>query len=409
MSYIDLTSSAYSNLSQFGVLASGALNSTGVIDVDNGYYYGSSGDYTSLNGVGYPSGFNDTISTSALSQLSNLIIEIIGVTDTLPRINIGTGGGDLTISPGVNYLGTAGANIAFTGQTITFDAAGDSNAQFFIASSGVSATDALTFTSTIFKLKPDGSSGPEAKPCNIFWLVKDGGFTATDSSVPGIIITDADFTTTSDAAPDISFTGHIYSQGAATFTRSGAGTLTINSSTCAYSPEPNPVPNPISAICFLGDTPILTDQGIIAISEIDPEVNTIREEKILAITKTTTLDEYLVCFEQDAFGLGVPSKKTVMSKDHKVYCNGNMIEARRFINKFANVNTVDYCGQVLYNIVMEKHSIINVNNLICETLHPENMIAKLYTNQTLKYKNAFIAQMNKDILKKHALNKKLTK
>jgi hypothetical protein len=33
---------------------------------------------------------------------------------------------------------------------------------------------------------------------------------------------------------------------------------------------------------------------------------------------------------------------------------------------------------------MEEHELINVNNLICETLHPKNPIAKYYYNKEKK-------------------------
>ena len=56
-----------------------------------------------------------------------------------------------------------------------------------------------------------------------------------------------------------------------------------------------------------------------------------------------------------------------------------MIKAKNFINKFENVKKVRYTGEILYNVLMEEHNKMMVNNLICETLNPENTIAKLYT------------------------------
>ena len=116
------------------------------------------------------------------------------------------------------------------------------------------------------------------------------------------------------------------------------------------------------------------------------------------------MDEYLVCFDKDALGENTPSEKTVMSKDHKLYYKGNMIEARQFVKKFDGVNKISYEGETLYNVVMEKHSVMNVNNLLCETLHPKNMIAKLYADRSLpaKYKDALIKKMNNSILFKNS-------
>ena len=56
---------------------------------------------------------------------------------------------------------------------------------------------------------------------------------------------------------------------------------------------------------------------------------------------------------------------------------------------------------------MEEYSTVNVNNLICETLHPNNIIAKIYnSNLDSKYKNKLIVKMNKFILAKDKLNSK---
>ena len=151
-------------------------------------------------------------------------------------------------------------------------------------------------------------------------------------------------------------------------------------------PLPTPTPLPPSNICFPANTPILTDQGMIPIEKINPDNYTINNKKIVDITKTITLDNYLVCFKKNALGMNRPTEKTIMSKDHKVYYQGQMIEAKNFLGKFVNVIKVKYNGEILYNVLMEKYDKIYVNNLICETLHPDNIIAKLYTRKC-KYTN----------------------
>jgi hypothetical protein len=139
-------------------------------------------------------------------------------------------------------------------------------------------------------------------------------------------------------------------------------------------------PVPVSNICFLGNTPITTDQGNMAIEDIDPELYTIDGEAILAITKTKTKD-YLVCFEKDALYRNVPSQKTIMSKTHKVCHLGKMKEAYQFCNITDKVYKIPYEGQTLYNVLMEKHRTMKVNNLICETLHPKHEMVKINLNK----------------------------
>jgi hypothetical protein len=139
---------------------------------------------------------------------------------------------------------------------------------------------------------------------------------------------------------------------------------------------------PVANICFLGNTPILTDQGTVVISKINPNKHTINGRDIVDITKTITEDEYLVCFDKNSLGINYPSQKTNISKRHKVYYKGKMIEAYKFIGHFKNVYKTKYNGETLYNVLMKQHYTMRVNNLICETLHPNNIVAKLHTSKS---------------------------
>ena len=61
-----------------------------------------------------------------------------------------------------------------------------------------------------------------------------------------------------------------------------------------------------------------------------------------------------------------------------------MLRANDFIQLYENVYKIPYKGEVLYNVLMEEHEKLVVNNLICETLHPNNKIAKLYKKYNTK-------------------------
>ena len=135
---------------------------------------------------------------------------------------------------------------------------------------------------------------------------------------------------------------------------------------------------PISNICFPASTPITCNQGNIPIEKINPDIHTIRNKKIVGITKTITQDKYLVCFEKGALGINLPSQKTIISKNHKIFYKGNMIKAKKLVGINDKVYKKKCIKEIVYNVLMEKHYQIAVNNLICETLHPENGIAKLY-------------------------------
>ena len=85
-----------------------------------------------------------------------------------------------------------------------------------------------------------------------------------------------------------------------------------------------------------------------------------------------------------------------------------MTKAYHFLKQFKNVSKLEYNGEILYNVLMEKYDKLKVNNLTFETLDPKNIIAKLYTNNfDEEYKNKIIVMINYSIRQKdHCLYKK---
>ncbi len=205
----------YSKLSKYRVLAPDTITNTGETII-NGNWYASTINGTLTSGTP-PSGFNDTDSTTALTELHSLISDITTYKSTLLTIKIGTGGNDTTFFPNVNYLG---GGISFTDKTITFDANNNSNAEFFISDTG----PGMTFTRVTFVLLNG------AKACNIYWLSTPttgaGRITVTNPTrcFPGIIITTSTNSTSSSTFTINSkkIMGHIYSKTSVTFTSTGS-------------------------------------------------------------------------------------------------------------------------------------------------------------------------------------------
>ena len=182
--------------------------------------------------------------------------------------------------------------------------------------------------------------------------------------------------------------------------------ITILTGIKKVAPTPHiPPPTPISDICFPANTPIKTDQGNISIEKIDINIHTIHGNKIVAVTKTISKHSYLVCFEKHSIKFNYPNKKTLISKEHKIYHYGKLIEAYKLIDYFSDIKKIYYDEVILYNVLMENYSTINVNNLICETLHPNNIIAKIFSsNISNEDKNKIIIINNSIMEKKNKLN-----
>ena len=130
-------------------------------------------------------------------------------------------------------------------------------------------------------------------------------------------------------------------------------------------------------ICLPAGTPILTDQGLLAIEKIDIKKHTINHKRIVAITTTISPEKHLVCFEANSMGINCPTQRTLMTPGHEVLYKGKLVQAKHFVGRLTGVHTVPYNGKdVLYNVLQEQHGLMRVNNMVLETLHPENKVAK---------------------------------
>lgn len=374
MSFIDITT--YTNLSQFGVLSltSQTVNTTsGIISLINGNYgnplgnYAGSGNFTTS---GFPSGVNTSGATSAQSDLSQLILDIDAKTATLPTtITLIATPGSYTFLPNVNYINTPTIGITFNAaEILTFDAGNNPDAQFFITSTDA----AMTFNSATFNL----ING--ARACNIFWKATSltGAITSTNTGISGIILVSTAFTVTNNAAGSIDFNGHIYSQGTVTFTRSGAGELNVNSTTCSQ------------IVCYLKGTLILTKQGFVPIENIKAGHQVITKGKIyknkfinkedqpqlepvvwVSKFKVFNLNSKSrpICIKKDALGENRPFQDLYVSPGHSLLLNGRMVLAKNIVNGITICQNKEIDNIEYYHLECEQHSAIFANGVLAES------------------------------------------
>jgi hypothetical protein len=94
----------------------------------------------------------------------------------------------------------------------------------------------------------------------------------------------------------------------------------------------------------------------------------------------------MICIEKGAFGNNCPSARTEISPDHKVQYNGQLVKAKDLVDVCEGVHTIPFIREQLYNVLMEQHDTMIINNMVCETLHPDNILVQIASSP--KYSNA---------------------
>ena len=156
-------------------------------------------------------------------------------------------------------------------------------------------------------------------------------------------------------------------------------------------------------ICFPKGTPVRTDQGEVVIEKLNPDKHTIRGKEIVAITQTRPLFKEIVSIEKNALANNVPCQTTEISGQHKVYYKGAMVKACELVEKCEGVSKIPYNGEPLYNVLLKKHDKMMVNNLICETLDPKNIMSKICGGKYNRIEKDSIYRELNDIIKRNAV------
>ena len=127
-------------------------------------------------------------------------------------------------------------------------------------------------------------------------------------------------------------------------------------------------------ICFLGNTLVNTDQGKVKFNELTTK-NTINKHQIKKVVSVINKDDTMILIKKDSLGDSVPNKDTYISNNHKILIDGNYFEAKNIVNNI-NIHKKKMPRKRLYNVLLDHHGKMIVNNMVVETLDPKNKFAQ---------------------------------
>ena len=229
-------------------------------------------------------------------------------------------------------------------------------------------TSIITGTSTLLKTYSAtveaGEDGPSAIVSGKSYSILQGGDnTISINSNTGTI------STTLETVPGV-YTIYIRNTGSYNIT---TFTLTVQNNQVSNEP-----------ICFPAGTPVLTDQGEIDIDRIKIKEHTIGGKPVIAITQTILPDKYLICLEKDCLGENMPTRRTLISREHKILYKNKMVKSGFLLGRVSGIYRVQNNSRQLYNVLQEEYSTMVVNGIIVETLDPQNILAQIYNKSENK-------------------------
>jgi hypothetical protein len=352
--------SSYPVLSTYAIVAQSGLTTVDPTVVNDGYYGSTGGTITgTFVPSGSPSGNNQANLATANTEITQLVLDIATFTSGLPSTLISGGTGAITYSPGINY--NSASSIVYNNATLTFDAQGDTNAQFYFT-----AGSTITFSNVTMTL----ANG--AQQCNIFWLAQTAAITFTTiPDIYGVFIAGSAIT----SATATNFNAHLYTQ-------TGGSNISFSG--------PTRVNASCTVICFMKGTRILTSAGYVLVEDLAVEDSVVTKGIIrdnssvdshqnnrseahpivwkgnFSVTHFTSAS-FPVCIKAHALGLNTPFQDLYVSPNHRVVCRGYLMTAYGLMNgrtiyQDRTRKSVDY-----YHIELEKHSVIDANGVLSET------------------------------------------
>lgn len=116
---------------------------------------------------------------------------------------------------------------------------------------------------------------------------------------------------------------------------------------------------------FIEDSLIETDDGLIKISDINPNIHKINGVKINYVSEFKFNEHESILFKKDSLADNVPNGDTYLGIKSSVEYNNSFLDAQLFLVKFfkSKVNKIILKNKLMYYIDLENDSYIKINNL----------------------------------------------
>lgn len=141
----------------------------------------------------------------------------------------------------------------------------------------------------------------------------------------------------------------------------------------------------VTQTCFRRGSLIKTDQGNLKIENIVTGYNTINNNIIKRVTQSYNSDGVIVKIDKNSLGQNKPENDLYMQKDHKLLISPFEFASLLSTNKisFSNSNN----EEILYNVLLDSHETMKVNNIEVETLNPDLLVSKYFMKPSTQLKD----------------------
>ena len=104
---------------------------------------------------------------------------------------------------------------------------------------------------------------------------------------------------------------------------------------------------------------------------------------IIGISNTLNSNGKFIKFAKNCMGKNSPNRDLFMTGEHLVESNNKLVMAKKLVNG-TTITKVSEKPQNVYNILLNKHEIINIHNMPVESLNPMNLGSRKISEKSRK-------------------------